>query len=180
MSFRSHPGCTRAGMLAVLVIALGLGQGGCSLMIMQPEGQGAPRADAVPAATTPAVTAARVLSIAREQLDSPYKYGGAGPDNFDCSGLVYYSYLQTGIVLPRTALAQFSYTKPVSVDDLAPGDLVFFRLGSSRVSHVGIYEGGRSFIHASSTGRGVMSNSLDSRYWRERWVRGGRIAAASP
>lgn len=180
MSFRSHPGCTRTGMLAVFVIALGLVQGGCSLMIMQPEGQGAPRAEVVPAATTPTVTAEKVLSIAREQLDSPYQYGGAGPDNFDCSGLVYYSYLQTGIVLPRTALAQFSYTKPVSVDELAPGDLVFFRLGSSRVSHVGIYEGGRSFIHAPSTGRGVMSDSLDNRYWRERWVRGGRIAAASP
>lgn len=181
MSFHSRSDCIRAGMLAVLVVVLGLGQGGCSLMIMQPEGQGAPRADAVPAAaTTPTAAAEKVLSIARKQLDSPYQYGGAGPDNFDCSGLVYYSYLQTGIILPRTALAQFSYTKPVSVDELAPGDLVFFRLGGSRVSHVGIYEGGRSFIHAPSTGRSVMSDSLDNRYWRERWVRGGRIAAASP
>lgn len=167
-------------MLAVFVIVLGLGQGGCSLMIMQPEGQGAPRADAAPDATTTNATAARILSIAREQLDSPYQYGGVGPDNFDCSGLVYYSYLQTGIVLPRTALDQFSSTTPVSAEELTPGDLVFFRLDSSRVSHVGIYEGGRSFIHAPSTGRSVTSDSLDNRYWRERWVRGGRIAAVSP
>jgi len=122
----------------------------------------------------------KVLGVAREKLDSPYQYGGAGPDSFDCSGLVYYSYLKAGIVLPRTVLAQFSHTTPVSADDLKPGDLVFFRLGSSRVSHVGIYEGGLTFIHAPSAGGAVMSDSLDNRYWRERWVRGGRIAAASP
>lgn len=176
MNFRRCPGCARTGMFAVLVVALGLAQG-CSAMIMQPEGRGAAHMDSV---TDTAATAEKVLRIAREQLDSPYQYGSAGPGSFDCSGLVYYSYLQAGIVLPRTALAQFSYTRPVSVGDLAPGDLVFFRLGSSRVSHVGIYEGERAFIHAPSTGSSVRSDSLDNRYWRERWVRGGRIAVASP
>ncbi len=180
MSFR-NPAGTRTLRLAALVVTLGFGFVACSVVTTQPEAQ-APvdaRPGISPGATATAPSA-RVLSVAREQLDSPYQYGGTGPDSFDCSGLVYYSYLQAGIVLPRTALAQFSYTTPVSVDELEPGDLVFFRLGSSRVSHVGIYEGGRTFIHAPSAGGAVMSDSLDNRYWRERWVRGGRIAAASP
>ena len=171
-----NPACTRTGVLVALVITLGFGLGGCSLMIMQPEGQTAASADK----GSPATPVDKVLSVARAQLGSPYQYGAAGPEAFDCSGLVYYSYLQAGITLPRTALAQYSHTAPVSADALEPGDLVFFRLGDSRVSHVGIYEGGRAFIHAPSTGSRVMSGSLDNRYWRERWVRGGRISVASP
>lgn len=122
---------------------------------------------------------AEALRVAQQMLGVPYRNGGAGPAGFDCSGLVAYSYAQTGVALPRTAREQYAHTRPVSIDELRPGDLVFFRLKSSTVSHVGIYQGTRKFIHAPATGKAVMIASLDNRYWRERWVRGGRIPAPS-
>lgn len=118
---------------------------------------------------------AEALRVAQQMLGVPYQNGGAAPEGFDCSGLVAYSYAQTGITLPRTAREQYAHTRPVTVNELRPGDLVFFRLKSSTVSHVGIYQGKRKFIHAPVTGKGVTIASLDNRYWRERWVRGGRI-----
>ncbi|MDP1708023.1 MAG: C40 family peptidase [Gammaproteobacteria bacterium] len=180
MSF-GNPAGTCTLRLAALVVTLSFELAACGSVTTQ-SGMRAPVDVQAGDSSGASVSASsiKVLSVAREKLDSPYQYGGAGPDSFDCSGLVYYGYLQAGIILPRTALAQFSHTTPISADELKPGDLVFFRLGGSRVSHVGIYEGGRSFIHAPSTGRSVMSDSLDNRYWRERWVRGGRIALASP
>ena len=130
----------------------------------------------------PAIAAgpgAEALRVAQQMLGVPYQNGGAGPEGFDCSGLVVYSYAQTGITLPRTVREQYAHTRPVTINELRLGDLVFFRLKSSTVSHVGIYQGQRKFIHAPLTGKVVSSASLDNRYWRERWVRGGRIPAPS-
>lgn len=119
------------------------------------------------------------LRVAQKMLGVPYQNGGSGPAGFDCSGLITYSYAQAGITLPRTAREQFARTHPVAINELRPGDLVFFRLKSSTVSHVGIYQGHHKFIHAPVTGKVVVIASLDNRYWRERWVRGGRIPAPS-
>lgn len=124
---------------------------------------------------TAAGPGAEALRVAQQMLGVPYQNGGAGPEAFDCSGLVVYVYAQTGITLPRTVREQYAHTRPVMINELRPGDLVFFRLKSGTVSHVGIYQGQRKFIHAPATGKVVTSDSLDNRYWRERWVRGGRI-----
>ncbi len=62
----------------------------------------------------------------------PYRYGGTGPDAFDCSGLVNYAHRQLGVTVPRTAAEQFAAATPVPRRDLRPGDLVFFRLQSRR------------------------------------------------
>ncbi|MGB5339275.1 MAG: C40 family peptidase [Gammaproteobacteria bacterium] len=114
------------------------------------------------------------LDIATGMLGVPYHYGGASPRGVDCSGLVYYAYRKAGIEVPRTTGAQFNYAQPVRRSSLRPGDLLFFRLTSRSVSHVGIYAGGRRFIHAPSRGKRVSYASLDNPYWQQRIVAAGR------
>ena len=89
-----------------------------------------------------------VVGIAMQELGKPYVWAAAGPDAFDCSGLVAFAYAQVGVSLPHSAAAQYGYGTPVAYDDLQPGDLVFF----FRPGHVGIYIGGGQFIHAPHTG----------------------------
>ncbi len=115
------------------------------------------------------------LDVARKMLGVTYRYGGTDPSGFDCSGLVQYSYQQAGIRLPRTSDAIFRHSQLVNPSDIKPGDLVFFRISSNKVSHVGIYAGNRSFIHSPSSGKGVSYASLDNSYWRQRLVAVGRI-----
>ncbi|HLA74985.1 MAG TPA: C40 family peptidase [Gammaproteobacteria bacterium] len=117
----------------------------------------------------------KVLHVAKEMLGLPYHYGGATPEGFDCSGLVFYSYSKIGVKVPRTTLEQYRQTKAVSAQELMPGDLVFFRLNGRDISHVGIYQGDHKFIHAPVSGKQISSDSLHNRFWRERFVRGGRF-----
>jgi cell wall-associated NlpC family hydrolase len=116
-----------------------------------------------------------VLQAAESRLGAPYRYGGAGPDAFDCSGLVTYAYRQLGVFVPRTAAGQFAAATPVPRGDLRPGDLVFFRLGGREVSHVGIYAGDDRFVHAPQSGGQVRMASLDDDYFRQRFAGAGRL-----
>ena len=96
-------------------------------------------------------------TIALHYLGIPYLWGGASPaTGFDCSGLVMYVYAQLGISLPHYAAAQYQLGSPVSRDQLAPGDLVFF----DALDHVGIYIGGGQFVHAPQTGDVVKITAL--------------------
>jgi cell wall-associated NlpC family hydrolase len=117
---------------------------------------------------------AAALLAAESRIGSPYRYGGAGPDAFDCSGLVAYAYGQVGIKVPRTAAQQYALARPVPRRDLRPGDLVFFRLSGRAVSHVGIYAGEDQFVHAPQTGGEVRMASLDDEWYSERYAGGGR------
>jgi cell wall-associated NlpC family hydrolase len=112
--------------------------------------------------------------MAIAMLGTPYHYGGSSPRGFDCSGLVYYVFRETGIRVPRTTRAQLRHAKPVSLSRLLPGDLLFFNQDSSRVSHVGIYVGDGWFIHAPSRGRRVSYDSLQDGFWKYRLVAAGR------
>jgi cell wall-associated NlpC family hydrolase len=103
----------------------------------------------------------QVVGIAMQHLGKPYQWGGSGPDSFDCSGLVMYCYAQIGISLPHSAAAQYNRGSRLSRDQLAPGDLVFF--GNTGVTHVGIYAGGGSYIHAPKTGDVIKVSALSSR-----------------
>jgi murein DD-endopeptidase len=115
--------------------------------------------------------AMRALSL----LGAPYQWGGAGPGAFDCSGLVRFVHNQVGITAPRTAAEQFSAARPIGVSGLEPGDLLFFRIKGSRVSHVAIYTGEGRFIHAPQTGRSVELRMLDDEFYRPRLAGAGRL-----
>jgi cell wall-associated NlpC family hydrolase len=108
-------------------------------------------------------------------VGTPYLYGGASPRGFDCSGLVYYSYRKAGITVPRTSGEQYRQSERVTLSDLRPGDLVFFRLSRNKPSHVGIYAGSGRFIHAPSGGKRVSYASLTDSYWEARVIGAGRI-----
>lgn len=100
-----------------------------------------------------------VVQIALSKLGTPYRWGAAGPDAFDCSGFTMWVYAQVGVSLPHSSRAQYDCGERVSRANLRPGDLVFF--GRSRIHHVGIYIGGNRYIHAPHTGDVVRISSLD-------------------
>jgi len=102
----------------------------------------------------------RVVDIAMRYLGCPYRWGAAGPNAFDCSGLVMYVYAKMGVSLPHSSRAQYSCGARISRNQLQPGDLVFF---GRPIHHVGIYVGGGNFIHAPHTGDVVSIDSLSSR-----------------
>jgi murein DD-endopeptidase len=120
-------------------------------------------------------TRSELLRVAESRLGAPYRYGGSGPDTFDCSGLVEYAYRQIGIAVPRTAAAQFAAATPVRRRDMQPGDLVFFRLSGRKVGHVGIYLGDDRFVHAPQSGGHVRTASLDEEIFRRGFVGAGRF-----
>jgi cell wall-associated NlpC family hydrolase len=146
---------------------------------------GTPRAPSNPVETSGAVVGEsrpstsmgeEIVRVAAALIGSPYKYGGANPhQGFDCSGLVFYSFDQLGVEVPRTAADQRHAAKPVTRDELTPGDLVFFRSSGRRVDHVGIYAGDGRFIHAPSKGAFVTYASLDDPYYRAHFVSAGRL-----
>lgn len=97
-----------------------------------------------------------------------YQLGGLSKSGIDCSGFVSVVYRHGfGIHLPRTTAQQVKLGRSVSPHRLRPGDLVFFKTGQTK-RHVGIYIGGRRFIHASTT-KGVTSSSLDNPYWSKNY-----------
>jgi cell wall-associated NlpC family hydrolase len=127
------------------------------------------------AVTTPSPSGAAIASAAQTLIGSPYRYGGAGPDAFDCSGLVTYVHRQLGYSTPRTAAQQYASARPVPRADLQPGDLVFFRLEGGAVSHVGVYMGHGRFVHAPQTGGRVRETGLDEEFFRDRYAGAGRF-----
>ena len=127
-----------------------------------------PSADTVVA---PPPTHGGVVGMAMSQLGTPYVWAGSAPGGFDCSGLVMWAYAQVGVSLPHSSYAQYGYGVPVSRDQLAPGDLVFF----AGLGHVGIYVGGGNFIHAPHTGDVVRIDSLSEGWYSSEYVGAKRI-----
>jgi cell wall-associated NlpC family hydrolase len=119
------------------------------------------------------------ISIARtaaQLVGTPYHFGGADLQGFDCSGLAVYVYSRAaGVEIPRTANAQQAAARPVSVESLSPGDLVFFRIHSRHVNHVGIYTGDGRFIHAPRSGGAVSYGNITSGYYHKHFAGAGRF-----
>lgn len=120
--------------------------------------------------------ASSVARDAHSYLGYRYVYGTAGPSTFDCSGFTSYLYKQYGVTLPRTSTSQGEYGIPVDKSNLMSGDIVCFSNRSDRrINHVGIYIGDGNFIHASTSVRGVVMDSLNSNYYTNHYICARRI-----
>ncbi len=95
------------------------------------------------------------LDFAESQIGKPYRWGGAGPATYDCSGLTMVAWAKAGISMPHSAQYQYDMTARVPISQLQPGDLVFFGTPTD-VYHVGMYVGGGSMVDAPETGQDVM------------------------
>jgi cell wall-associated NlpC family hydrolase len=100
-----------------------------------------------------------MVDTALSMIGQPYRFGGAEPGGFDCSGLVAYAARGAGIRVPRTAREQLRDGAPVERRDVRAGDLVFMHLAHKEL-HVGIAIGDERFVHAPSTGGRVRIDSL--------------------
>ncbi|MEU5157744.1 NlpC/P60 family protein [Glycomyces sp. NPDC021274] len=98
-----------------------------------------------------------VVSFALDQVGKQYVWGTAGPDTYDCSGLILRAYAQIGIELPHNAAAQYRETASISRDELQPGDLVFY----NDLSHMGMYIGNGLIVHAPNSRTVVKVVELD-------------------
>lgn len=99
----------------------------------------------------------QIVDAARSVVGSPYAWGAAGPNSFDCSGLTSWAYQQAGVNIPRTSQAQAAGGTPVSLDALQPGDIIAYYGGAS---HVGIYTGHGTIIDALNAGSPVGERPL--------------------
>ncbi|MEG4939745.1 C40 family peptidase [Microcoleus sp. F4-D5] len=103
-----------------------------------------------------------VITFAREAMNQSnyYLWGGTVGPNYDCSGLMQAAFLAAGIWLPRDAYQQEAFTKPISITDLEPGDLVFFGT-PEKATHVGLYLGDNRYIHSSGQVQGRNGIGID-------------------
>lgn len=124
---------------------------------------------AAPSSSAATPIRVKALSTAAAQKGDPYKSGAAGPNAFDCSGLMLYSFKKNGKTLPRTAQAQYNKSKKISASSRTKGDLVFFG-GANSIYHVGIYAGNGYIWHSPKPGKRVEKVKL----WTKS-VRYGRI-----
>ena len=124
--------------------------------------------------------AKRAVEYAMKQVGKQYVWGATGPDTFDCSGLVLWSYTKAGIeeagmTPPRVAAAQGKTGKRVKEEDLVAGDLIF---NGENASHVMMYAGDGKVVHAADSNTGIVETTLDKvKTWNstlhyQRWVDG--------
>lgn len=119
--------------------------------------------------------------FAESLLGKNYVYGKTGPDNFDCSGYIYYVFKRFNINLSRSSKYQARDGNKINRDEVKKGDLLFFKSPSPNnpnIGHVGIALGNEDgkikFIH-SSTGRGVVIDSLESKHYGRRFMEARRV-----
>lgn len=129
------------------------------------------------------VTASQILDEARHHLGKPYRWGGKGPNAFDCAGFVRFVYGKFGYSLAPSAGAQYRQGQPLTEAELQPGDLVFYggRGSSNSIGHVGIVtevndDGSFYFIHAARTGVRISHSS--ERYYDMRYICACRVLNA--
>ncbi|MCW2813357.1 MAG: putative endopeptidase precursor [Nocardioides sp.] len=107
----------------------------------------------------------RAMKVALAQRGDPYRYGAAGPNSFDCSGLTKYSYGRVGRSLPRTTDQLKSELRGIAKRDRARGDIIVFVDGGDAY-HAGIYIGNNQIVHASRSGTPVKVD----RIWTSSYV----------
>ena len=108
----------------------------------------------LPTDTTTSPAAAIAIAAARTKIGLPYLWGGTGPDSYDCSGLTQFAYAQAGIHLPRVAADQYNYGRHVAINELLPGDLVYWASdvnNPATIHHMAMYIGNGRMIAAPHT-----------------------------
>ncbi len=105
-------------------------------------------------------SAASIVAFAKAQVGDAYVSGGTGPNAWDCSGLVQAAYRTAGIDLPRVSQSQSTAGTQVSLDNLQPGDILYWG-GAGSAYHVAIYVGGGEFVGAQNSSTGTVQRSLD-------------------
>ena len=125
-------------------------------------------------------TAKKIVDYALKYKGAPYRYGGTTKKGMDCSGLVYISFQNEHISLPRTSRAMSLEGKRLKLKEVNVGDLLFFQTDKNRkvVNHVGLVVkvSGKeiSFIHSTSS-RGVIVSTLDQAYWNEAFLMARKV-----
>ena len=116
----------------------------------------------------------KLFHFVYDWIGTPYRFGGSSKRGIDCSAFTKQLYSEVfNMDIQRSSRDIFSMVSPVRKDELKEGDLVFFKIHSRRISHVGIYLGNNRFAHASS--KGVAISSLDDAYYSRYFYRGGRM-----
>jgi lipoprotein Spr len=119
----------------------------------------------------------KLFNFVYDWVGTPYRFGGGSKKGIDCSGFTKALYSQVfNLDIKRNSRDIFSMVSPVKKDDLQEGDLVFFKIRSRSISHVGIYLGNNRFAHAASGG--VKVSSLDDNYYARYFYKGGRVLAS--
>ncbi|HEX2988402.1 MAG TPA: LysM peptidoglycan-binding domain-containing protein [Chloroflexota bacterium] len=138
--------------------------------------QPAPKPASQPAVPAGGSLGDRVAAIAQKYVGYRYIWGGHSPDGFDCSGFTWYVYREAGYNIPLHDLnGQLNLGQKVTLDKLAPGDMVFFQNTYKQgLSHAGIYLGGGRFINAESEKVGVQVRSISDPFWASRFVGASR------
>ncbi|MFI7636894.1 C40 family peptidase [Nonomuraea sp. NPDC049400] len=108
------------------------------------------------AATVPESYIMRAVNVALQQLGKPYQWGAEGPDSFDCSGLIYYSYNNPPVLIGRQTWDQAAQTRLISYSQLRSGDLIFY----NNYEHVAMYIGNGQVVEAPSSGGQVRIAAL--------------------
>ena len=109
-----------------------------------------------------------IVRFARNMMNKNYAYGENDPSKgFDCSGLVFYAYKEAGMIVPRTAEAQYKKARKIELKDAQEGDVLFFSTYAPGPTHVGIYLGGGRFIHSPSEGKKVQIVDVEKNYWKK-------------
>jgi cell wall-associated NlpC family hydrolase len=158
--------------LPLLVVLL------AALLVVNP----APAEETAPQSVADSVKEkAQPLLKALSMIGTPYKFGGSNPaKGLDCSGFVKTVYKESAdISLPRSAAEMSKQGEKVAKSELQPGDLVFFNTRKKPNSHVGIYAGDGTFIHASSSRtKEVTISRIGEKYWAKRFNGARRILPA--
>jgi lipoprotein Spr len=119
----------------------------------------------------------KLFQFVYDWIGTPYRFGGSSRRGIDCSAFTKELYEKVfNLDIKRNSRDIFSMVAPVAKDDLKEGDLVFFKIHSRSISHVGIYLGDGRFAHASS--RGVAISSINDAYYSRYFYRGGRMLAS--
>lgn len=117
----------------------------------------------------------KLYSFISEWYGTPYKYGGCEKSGVDCSCFTINLFEKVyGIKMPRTAGEIYKECEKVNIEKAKEGDLIFFKINSNSITHVGVYLRDNKFVHAS-TSRGVLVNSLSETYYQKYFYSAGKL-----